>query len=179
MQETASTKLPRFRFGLRSLFIVILAFAVLLFAARECYEWYFTVPMIPLMDAVQAFNARAGEDPVGELQPPLTEDEIVASIQAQLPQLIASGHDQIAATYSESARTKMVPRSARIDFMTEFQLANGQRFTVWWINLDIVAGSARYALRIRENNNPEAPAHKNSKDGRYEPQTVPINERSP
>jgi hypothetical protein len=77
----------RLRFGLRFLLAAVAVAALLLGGGRELYYWYFSVP---LADAVASFNLRAADDPVGKLEPPLTEDEIVSSIQSQLPELNAS-----------------------------------------------------------------------------------------
>src|SRR5687767_5474663 len=101
----------RLRFNLRLLFLAIALIALLTWGAVTLREWYVS---IPLADAVASFNANAAHDPVGRLEPPLTEDEIVAAVNAQLPTL-ADADSQVKAIYRRIARTGRLPRSALLD----------------------------------------------------------------
>jgi hypothetical protein len=104
---------------------------------------------------VASFNARYGEVSVAEQEPPVTEAEVVASIRSQLPGLAASG--RVKKIYSEIARSRRLPTDASLYGMTGWELANGTRYTVWWINLDVrTAKNSGFSLRIRENNAPTA-----------------------
>jgi hypothetical protein len=113
------------------------------------------MPHIPLADAVAAFNIRSESSPVGQHEPRITEAEIIAAIQAQLPILSAS--DEVKSLYAEVVRTRSLPYDAQLRFMDGWTLASGDHYTVWWINLDVQAESnAGFGLRIRENNAPSA-----------------------
>jgi hypothetical protein len=145
-------KRRRLRYGLRSLFFTMTAIAALLWSGLCFYDWYFSVP---LSAAVEAFNDRAAEDPVGKLEPKLTEDEVISSIQSQLPTLAASS--QVKTIYSRIARRRRLPLGASLDSIPGYSPALGQQYTVWWINLDVMTGKkAGFGLRIRETNHPSA-----------------------
>jgi hypothetical protein len=153
-QEGVNRKL-RLRFGLRSLFAATAIVAVAVWSALQIYDWYYSVP---LADAVASFNNRAADDPVGKLEPKLTEDEIVASIQSQLPVLDANHRTK--AIYRQIVRNKRLPRSATLDSMPGYSPTVGKQYTVWWINLSVVTDeNAGFGLRIRETNNPAAAAN--------------------
>jgi hypothetical protein len=155
MADAAFVKKRRFRFGLKVLLLAVFVFAILLTAGMSLYNWYYTVPTVPLADAVGAFNSRYAGDAVGKYEPLLTEAEILAAIRAQLRTLPAS--KQVVAAYSTIARTRRIPQDASLHAIPRFQLKDGTEFTVWWINLDVTTGkNSGYALRIRENNAPIA-----------------------
>lgn len=146
------TKDFRLRFGLRLLFSAIAMIALLTWGTLKLHDWYTSVPM---GDAVATFNARAADDPVGKREPLLTEDEIFASIESQLPSLDAS--EQVRAIYARIARTKRLPPGAALNSIPGFSPASGEHRTVWWINLEVMTGkNSGYGLRIRETNNPAA-----------------------
>ena len=96
------------------------------------------------------------DDPVGKHEPRVTEEEVIAAINAQLQTLPSSG--QVKATYAEIARTGHLPHDSTnpwqsgLNSMSGWILKNGTHYTVWWINLDIKG----FGLRIRENNHPSA-----------------------
>jgi hypothetical protein len=141
----------RWQFGLRFLFLAIAAAAMLIWGTRKVYDWYFSVP---LSNAVASFNERAREDPVGKLEPLLTEDEVISAIESQLPTLKASR--QVKEIYGRIARTRRLPARATIDAMPGFGSGPAQK-VVWWINLDVMASKTTgYGLRIRATNDPVA-----------------------
>jgi hypothetical protein len=145
---------PRLRFGLRSLFWAIAVVALLVWGGGKFYNWYFSVP---LGDAVAAFNTRAESDPVGKLEPRLTEDEIVVAIQSQLPTLKAGR--QVKDIYQRIARTRRLPHAASLTSIPGCTTESGQSYTVWWINLEVMTSKTTgYGLRIRETNDPVAAA---------------------
>jgi hypothetical protein len=143
---------PRLQFGLRSLFFTIAVVALLVWSAQKLHDCYFSMP---LAEAVASFNARAGDDPVGKLEPPITEDEVVASIHSQLPTLNATS--QVKAIYNRIARIRRLPKGAALDPIPGYATASGKHYTVWWINLNVMTSkNSGYGLRIRETNNPAA-----------------------
>jgi hypothetical protein len=144
----------RLQFSVKSLLLAVLVLSVLLSASKSLYEWWVTIPKVPLAQVVAAFNERRLEDPVGKLEPPITEAEVVSSINAQLATLNRSL--QVQQIYADIAKNRLIDVNARLYGMSGFDGAFGHR-TVWWINLDIVTGkNSGYGLRIRENNDPQA-----------------------
>jgi hypothetical protein len=141
------------RFGLRALLFVVFVTAVGLFGGRAIYQWWTAVATVPLSQAVDLFNIQANQNEVGVLEPPLTEDEVVAAIQVQLPTLNAWPH--VTPIFEQIATTRQLPADARLYFFAAWEPKNSPRKIVWWINLDVVTrkGSG-FALRIRENNSP-------------------------
>lgn len=139
----------RFRFGIRSILLVTLLVCIGLWGGPRFYEWYRS---IPLSQEVASFNARAATDSIGEHEPPISEAEIVKTIEAKLPTLNA-GH-KVESIYARIIRTRRLPRGAQLDYVPGYSPANGRKYSVWWVNLNVPTGKNRgYALRIRENNN--------------------------
>lgn len=152
MSEQTNSRRPRVRFGIRTLILIIAVAAVLIVAGRSLYHRYTT---IPLSQSVAAFNATASEHPVGRHEPPLTEEEIVKAIEAQLPTLDAS--DKVKSIYSRIAKSRRLPLDADLDPIPGYSPSSGERYTVWWINLNVMTGpNSGYGLRIRETDNPVA-----------------------
>jgi hypothetical protein len=153
--NTTTSEQRRLQFGLRFLICSVAALALLLTLGLRIYDWYKSAPSIPLADAVASFNGQYLDDPVGKFEPPVIEAEILASIRAQLPNLPAKGH--VKAIYAEILRTRRIPQGASLHADSSWELRNGTRYTVWWINLGVPTGkNSGYALRIRENNAPAA-----------------------
>jgi hypothetical protein len=151
----STTTTNRFRFNLKSAFVLFALIAVLLVCSRWWYEWYYATPTMPLADAVARFNSEFGQDEVGRFESPLTDIEVLTAIRSQLPNLPAS--DQVKSIFAKIVRTQLVPQDASIYAMRQFQARNRTEYTVWWINLDIKVGkNFGYGLRIRENNAPTA-----------------------
>lgn len=155
MPELKANKKPQFRFNLAFLLSVFLVASVLLTFVPKAYKWYFAIPTIPLSQEVASFNTMATSVPVGKHEPRITEEEIIAAINSQLPTLPASS--QVKATYAEIARTRRLPHDPAkprrgLDSMSGWTLKDGTHYTVWWINLNVEG----FGLRIRENNQPVA-----------------------
>jgi hypothetical protein len=108
----------------------------------------------PLATAVAGFNTKASTDPVGYPEPPLTEAEIVAVIQKELPTLQAS--DDVKRIFADIVRTRKLPPDAMLSAQAQWKLQNGTTYTVWWIQLDVVIGRSYWALKTRQNNTPAA-----------------------
>jgi hypothetical protein len=151
----------RFRFGLRLLFVAIALFALLTWAAVRLHEWYNSTP---LADAIASFNATAASDPIGKHEPPLTEDEIVASIQAQLSTL-PDADSRVKGIYDRIARTRRLPRGGSLHSIPGYSDGTNS-FRVWWINLEIMTSdTGGYGLRVRHTNDPVAAAQDNRPPG--------------
>jgi hypothetical protein len=149
----------KIRFSVRLMLCAMALFALMLTIGPRVYEWYYAVPTVPLADLVASFNSRYANDPVGKYERLITEAEVLnainAAIKLQLPALESSPRAK--AIYSKIARTKRVPRDASLHAMNGWELNNGIRYTVWWVNLDAKIGkNAGFGLRIRENNAPRA-----------------------
>lgn len=143
-----------FRFRLRTLLVAVAVVAIALLVAFRLYDHFTSVP---LADAVAAFNAKSAADSVGKHEPPLTEDEIVAAIEAQLPNLDAT--DEVKSVYARIARKRRLPKDASLSSVSAYSSSYGdglgQRVTVWWIDLDImIDASSGYTLRIRRTDQP-------------------------
>jgi len=126
--------------------------AVAIWGAIQLHTWYFSVA---LADAVAAFNRSAQSNTVGRLEPPLTEDEVVTSIQRQLPTL-KSKSSQVKAIFGQIARVRRLPRSVSLAPTTAYRMA-GKSKMVWWIDLSVMTSKdTGYTLRIRRTDNPAA-----------------------
>ena len=154
-EEPKAPKSSRWQFSLRTLLLGVAALAILLVAGRHFYDWYHSRP---LADAVAEFNARASSDPVVKHEPPITEDEIVSSIEAQLPNLHVSY--QVKETLSRIANTKRLPPSVYLNYMTSYEPLSGKSFTSYFIILDRTDQKSSLAFPIRETNNPAVAGQK-------------------
>ena len=154
MSDQKSSSRGRIRYRLRTLIAAMAFVAFVLVVSRNLYDWYTSTP---LEAAVSAFNTRAGLDPIGKHEPPLSGDEVVAAIQRRVPTLGAG--PRVKAIYSRIARTRRLPRGASLSSNTTYATGNGlgktEQFTVWWVNLDVMTGpQIGYSLRIRETDDP-------------------------
>ena len=137
---------PRFR--LRTLLGSVAGVAMLLAAAGPLY-YRFT--SFPLSQAVNTFNTR---DAYSELEhgAPLTEDEVVAAIEAQLYRL--DTNPEIKRTFQRIARTRRLPEGATFDRFPVVRTAAAKgvaRVEYWCINLSVMTGpDSGYGLRVRE-----------------------------
>ena len=151
--DAVANNLPRLRFSLRMMLVAVLVCALLVWVGRATNEFWNTTPTVALADAVNRFNTRAIEDKVGELEPPLTADEVLASIKSQLATLNSNLESK--RMYEQILRTGRLPAQAELYFMDGYNPGNGPTKAVWWINLDVPCHNGLgYGLRIRENNNP-------------------------
>lgn len=132
--------------------LVVLVVALMLWAGPEIYQ---RVTSIPLIDAIANFNARAQSSSVGKYEPPLTENEVIAAIQAQLPTLEAS--PRVKSIYQKIANTRRLPRGGTFNDIPAYQPRSGPQQIVWWINLEVMTGkNTGYGLRIRNTDDPVA-----------------------
>ncbi len=100
----------------------------------------------PLSDAVRAFNAKYAEHPIGKDQPPLTDDEIVAtirwSVSTRESRTLSAADSSDLNTIAES---RMMPDNGLLTLLTEFKQPDGSKLTKWTILLTLTRsdGSAR------------------------------------
>lgn len=103
-----------------------------------------------LADAVAEFNAQAAQDPIGKDQPPLTEDEVIASLRGIIRERTPMT-DDVYNALQKVAVTRMLPAKAKLDFTTGWSGHNGFVFTVWWADLSIMTGEKTgYTYRLRD-----------------------------
>ena len=103
-----------------------------------------------LADAVKEFNQRAQKNGIGNDQPALTEDEVVAAIRGWDRTRIPAT-DEVYQIYQTIADTHTLPDGAKLRFTTGWSGFNNHEFDVWWIDLDIKTGIVtRYTFRIRD-----------------------------
>jgi hypothetical protein len=106
---------------------------------------------VSLADAVKACNERASRDPIGLAEPPLTEDEVLASLRAIMRSQHPRMTDDVHNALQKVALTRMLPAKAKRDFTNEWLGYNGYSFTVWWIDLSIMTGDKTgYSYRLRD-----------------------------
>lgn len=104
-----------------------------------------------LGSAVEAFNELASEDAIGKHQPPLTEDEVIASIRGWIRDQAPPVSDHVYAIYQKIAETRRLPEGATLDYITAWSGFGGYNFTVWWVDLDIMTDERPgYTYRIRD-----------------------------
>jgi hypothetical protein len=146
------------RFGLGRMLLAVATAAVILGGSTLLYRWWTAKPTIPLANAVAQFNQFATSNRVGTLEPPLTDAEVISSIQIQLseiPGTLGKGTFDIHDIFERIAKTQRLPRDARLYAISDYQSADAPPRPVWWINLDVPLGNdVGYKLRIRETNDP-------------------------
>ncbi len=107
----------------------------------------------PLVDAVRSFNARAAQDPIGKVQPPLTVDEVVAAIQwtAYEHQNLPVSAAELRA-FQHVADTRMLPPGAEFEVLTRFEPDELHVFSGWSVRLRMPreTGGGTYAFPVRE-----------------------------
>jgi hypothetical protein len=142
--DASGSIFPRLNFSLRTLLLFMFVFALLLWGGRATYNFWRATPTVAISDAVSQFNASAVEDRF-ELQPPLSAEEILSSIQAQLPRL--NSNPERKAMYEQILKTGRLPVGARLVWLHSNEVS--------LIELYVPGGNGRRAdLRIRETNNP-------------------------
>lgn len=141
---------PRLRFKLRSLLLLMLAFALCLWLGPIAYDRYTSVPLSALVDR---FNAVNQDHQIGQHEPAITVDEVLAAIEVQLPS-VGKESEHAARVYSKILRSKRAPATTVLDAIPGY--SNGvDSWDVWWINLNVALGeNAGYGLRIRHSNHP-------------------------
>jgi len=104
-----------------------------------------------LRDAVQEFNAKAINDPIGKDQPALTEDEVVASIRGWIRAHTPGVSDEVYDEFQKVAETGKLPKGAKLTSTTSWLGYRGFHFDVWWVDLTISTGEKTgYTFRIRD-----------------------------
>ncbi len=107
-----------------------------------------------LADAVQAFNARAANGPIGKEQPPLTEEEVSAAIRWR-----ALDRKQLPVTDAEFrafltvAETRKLPLGSQLEVITHFEPNDEVTFEAWSVRLVMPRQEQKgstYAFLIRE-----------------------------
>jgi hypothetical protein len=107
-------------------------------------------PPTSLKKAVEAFNAKAATDSIGKDQPPLTEDEVIASIRGWIRKRNPIS-DEGYKVYQEIAEKRELPEGVYLSPLTGWHGYNDMHFDVWWIDLHIPMGERKgYSYRIRE-----------------------------
>jgi hypothetical protein len=143
----------RLRFSLRMMLAVVFGFALLLWVGVAAFNFTTEEPTIPLSDEVARFNVREISMSEGVAEPPLTVDEVIASIQSQLSSL--NSNPSIKTVFEKIQKTGRLPIGSRIDVIESAALRNGPARQAWWINLSVPVSRGRgYALRIRETGFP-------------------------
>ncbi len=103
-----------------------------------------------LADAVAQFNPQAAQDAIGKDQPPLTEDEVIASIRG-ISRENTPMTDDVYNAFQKILVTGMLPARAKLEFTTGWSGHNGFYFTVWWADLTIMTGEGTgYTYRLRD-----------------------------
>ncbi len=91
---------------------------------------------ISVDDAVKEFNTRAQRDPIGEKQPPLTAEEVIAAIRGwdrEKEPIDGAAYEKI----KKIADTGRMPRGAFLRFIPGWLAYKGYDIDVWWIDLQI------------------------------------------
>ncbi|QEG41713.1 protein kinase domain-containing protein [Roseimaritima ulvae] len=109
----------------------------------------------PLARAVHRFNARHKKAD-GQIQPPLTEDEVIAAIIHQQTKRDALDvSDSLFANLQDIARTRLLPEGAELELISSFGSEAGTEFTIWSIRLKMLQDEKgregwTYGFGIRE-----------------------------
>ena len=93
-------------------------------------------PTLTLSDAISQFNELAAGDRIGKVQPPLTDDEVIASIRSlrdpdKNRDLTESDVEQLKAM----SKNRLFAEAWRFEYLTEIGGIDGERFRVWQIQL--------------------------------------------
>lgn len=104
----------------------------------------------PLVDAIADLNSKTAKEAIGNLQPPLTEAEVVAAIRGWVRRARPPATDETYLAFQNVATTGLLPDGARLDYTTSWSY-NGYDFDVWWLDLTLMTGEKTfYTFRIRE-----------------------------
>ena len=134
-----------YRFSLRGLLAAIAIGALLVWGSVTFWQWCHSVPIAQVIDA---FSSRMAGQPYHVIQPPLTEQQVVDSIEAQLPALKAS--PQVKGILSRIVRSGRLPHKSGFSF-TGRHSEDGAEEVVGWIDLDLMTGKdAGYTIKIRK-----------------------------
>jgi len=103
--------------------------------------------------AIADFNEKQQQDPIGKDQPPLTEDEVLATIlRAKLNRDQFEVADEQFASYQEIAETRRLPAGAEFEVLTGFQTDAFTLFRAWSVRIVLPkpdGGSYGFPIRDR------------------------------
>lgn len=92
---------------------------------------------ITLSDAVREFNKQHGNHPVGKTQPPLTEDEVIASIRWALRERVSLSEADLH-ELKKIVADRRLTKGWQFEVMTDFELIDGQHLRAWSIRLSLL-----------------------------------------
>ena len=97
--------------------------------------------VVPLIDAVNAFNRAAADDPIGKDQAPLTPEAVIAAIRWTL--LDRTKLEVSAATFDaleEVTKTRALPARFRLEKHRGYEPNDRVTFDVWSVRLRVPGG---------------------------------------
>jgi hypothetical protein len=104
----------------------------------------------PLAEAIEKFNKHAKSDPVGEHQPPLTKDEVVAAIRLAQRASFPESPDSLFRAYKRVADTGELPPNADFDDLSSLDCGGDFVFDVWYVRIGLPkADGGTYYFSIR------------------------------
>lgn len=98
--------------------------------------------------AVDEFNAKAGKDPTGKFEPPLTTEEVVAAIRSWDRASIPIDDEKFA-LFDQIAKTGHMPIGTTIGYTTRW-LTPEFNYHVWWVDLNVMTDANQgFTFRMR------------------------------
>jgi hypothetical protein len=136
----------RFQFRLYLLFATITVVAISLWAERRVAEWWTTVP---LASVIQTFNAGLEGDSSQAHRPVISETEVLASVQSQLP--VIGRHADVKAVCNQIVRTRRLPRGAIISLVKSQGQTPAGYESLRFVSLDVMTRDNRHcSIPIRQ-----------------------------
>lgn len=106
---------------------------------------------VPLLEAIQTFNAESKDDPIGRLQSPLTEEEVIAAIRSWEPGGNSPVSNALLARFKEISVSKELPEGAAFETLTGYDPGGEHVFDVWSVRIRLErADGSSFAFQIRE-----------------------------
>ena len=104
-----------------------------------------------LADAVEAFNEKALQNPIGKEQPPLTEEEVIAAIRwSDLDRKQLPVSDEEYRAFRNIADTRRLPKGSEFEVLTRFEPNEKFVFEAWSVRITMPKEKGTYAFVIRE-----------------------------
>ncbi len=106
-----------------------------------------------LVEAIRMFNTQAAREALGKMQPPLTEDEVIAAIRWINARRTESGiKEEEYSALLKIAETRQLPSGAELEVLTGFEPNDTVVVTAWSVRLRMPHGEygGSYAFPIRE-----------------------------
>jgi len=95
----------------------------------------------PLADAVQTFNALVAKDPIGQQQPRLTEDAVIAAVRwAALDRKRLEVSDKNYAALKALPSEGKLPEGFSLEYQTGYEPDDETSFEVWSVRLRVPGG---------------------------------------